>query len=329
MDAPAPLVHLDVRSCFSLKEGAFSPEQLAHAAAELGMPAVALTDRDGLYGARTVRRSLREGGHPADPRAPRSPCVRPAGGERRGHATDAHIVLLAIDDAGLREPVPADHRRAHAGDAGRSLGRTPEQICAHAGGLDRPPGPAVVPGPARASPAASDAAARAAGPFREAFGRAPATSRPQHRVEARSGEEVRAMLRLAERLARTRRRHERRALPRAGGRVPRRRPRVHARIVPLAPNHVTRANAEGWLKPAHDDARAVRRAPGPLRRHARDSPSGARSTSASAGALPGLPHAGRPRAPTPSSPSGAGAASTSAACGRPPSCATACTTSSR
>src|SRR5438093_5794274 len=44
-------VHLDVRSYFSLKDGAFSPEQLAVRAAELGMPAVALTDRDGLYGA--------------------------------------------------------------------------------------------------------------------------------------------------------------------------------------------------------------------------------------------------------------------------------------
>src|ERR1700675_4559606 len=42
--------HLDVRSCFSLKEGAFTPEQLVARAAELGMPAVALTDRDGLYG---------------------------------------------------------------------------------------------------------------------------------------------------------------------------------------------------------------------------------------------------------------------------------------
>ena len=44
-------MHLDVRSCFSLKEGAFTPEQLASRAAELGMPFVALTDRDGLYGA--------------------------------------------------------------------------------------------------------------------------------------------------------------------------------------------------------------------------------------------------------------------------------------
>ena len=44
-------VHLDVRSYFSMKEGAFSPEELAVRAAQLGMPAVAMTDRNGLYGA--------------------------------------------------------------------------------------------------------------------------------------------------------------------------------------------------------------------------------------------------------------------------------------
>src|SRR5207302_4557493 len=50
-DAMKAFVHLDVRSYFSLKDGAFSPEHLAVRAAELGMPAVAMTDRDGLYGA--------------------------------------------------------------------------------------------------------------------------------------------------------------------------------------------------------------------------------------------------------------------------------------
>ena len=50
-DSSSGFVHLDVRSAFSLKEGAFVPEHLAKLAAALGMPAVALTDRDGLYGA--------------------------------------------------------------------------------------------------------------------------------------------------------------------------------------------------------------------------------------------------------------------------------------
>src|ERR687895_159421 len=44
-------VHLHCRSYFSIKDGAYSPEELASRASELGMPAVALTDRDGLYGA--------------------------------------------------------------------------------------------------------------------------------------------------------------------------------------------------------------------------------------------------------------------------------------
>ena len=57
-----PFVHLDVRSCFSLKEGAFTPEQLAHRAARLDMPAVAICDRDGLYGAARFVKACEEQG---------------------------------------------------------------------------------------------------------------------------------------------------------------------------------------------------------------------------------------------------------------------------
>ena len=63
--AARSFVHLDVRSCFSLKEGAFTPEQLVTRAAAVGMPAVTLTDRDGLYGAaRFVAACAREGVRP-------------------------------------------------------------------------------------------------------------------------------------------------------------------------------------------------------------------------------------------------------------------------
>ena len=62
---PGRFAHLDARSYFSIKEGAFSPEQLARRAAELGMDSVALTDRDGLYGvARFVAACEREGVRP-------------------------------------------------------------------------------------------------------------------------------------------------------------------------------------------------------------------------------------------------------------------------
>ena len=44
-------VELHARSAFSFLEGASTPEELVAACAELEMPAMALLDRDGLYGA--------------------------------------------------------------------------------------------------------------------------------------------------------------------------------------------------------------------------------------------------------------------------------------
>jgi len=43
--------HLHVASAFSLRYGASTPEALVARAAEHGQPAIALTDRDGVYGA--------------------------------------------------------------------------------------------------------------------------------------------------------------------------------------------------------------------------------------------------------------------------------------
>src|SRR5207302_9252354 len=90
-------VHLNVRSYFSLRDGAFSPEDLVRRAAELGMPAVAMTDRDGMYGsARFAAACAREG-------------VRPIFGatltvrlrERRTReCRDRTVVVLAKDDRG-------------------------------------------------------------------------------------------------------------------------------------------------------------------------------------------------------------------------------------
>ena len=47
----ADFAHLHVASFYSLRYGLTGPAELAARAAELGMPALALTDRDGLYGA--------------------------------------------------------------------------------------------------------------------------------------------------------------------------------------------------------------------------------------------------------------------------------------
>ena len=55
-------VELHARSAFSFLRGASSPEQLAKCAAELGLPALALCDRDGVYGAPRLYTAAREHG---------------------------------------------------------------------------------------------------------------------------------------------------------------------------------------------------------------------------------------------------------------------------
>ncbi|WP_432502066.1 DNA polymerase III subunit alpha [Kineococcus arenarius] len=51
MPSTAPFTHLHVASGFSLRHGVSSPAELVARAADLGMSSLALTDRDGLYGA--------------------------------------------------------------------------------------------------------------------------------------------------------------------------------------------------------------------------------------------------------------------------------------
>ena len=58
-------VHLHVASGYSLRHGASHPHLLAARAAEHGMDALALTDRDGVYGAvRFAKACQREGIRP-------------------------------------------------------------------------------------------------------------------------------------------------------------------------------------------------------------------------------------------------------------------------
>ena len=57
-----PYVELHARSALSFLRGASHPEQLAERAAQLGLPALALCDRDGLYGAPRLRTAAREQG---------------------------------------------------------------------------------------------------------------------------------------------------------------------------------------------------------------------------------------------------------------------------
>src|SRR5688500_16906559 len=103
-------VHLNVRSYFSLKDGAHSPEDLAGRAAALGMPAVALTDRDGLYGAPRFVAACRDLG--VKPILGAALTVRTARGDHR-------VVLLARDAAGyanLCRNITTAHMTGERGD---------------------------------------------------------------------------------------------------------------------------------------------------------------------------------------------------------------------
>ena len=57
-----PYIELHLHSCFSFLDGASSIDELAERAAELGYPALALTDHDGLHGALEFAQALKERG---------------------------------------------------------------------------------------------------------------------------------------------------------------------------------------------------------------------------------------------------------------------------
>jgi error-prone DNA polymerase len=231
-------VHLDVRSCFSLKEGAFVPEQLAAQATGLGMSAVGMTDRDGLYGAaRFVAACEREGVQP----------ILGASLTVRERGRDASVVLLATDDRGYANLC---RLVTDAQMLGERLDPwiAPEQVLPRADGLIALFGPRSHPG-RLAVRGRIDAAAAWLSPFLEAFGDRLHVG-VENRMERRSGDEIRAMLRLADRASAT-------AVATNPVRylVPQDAFLADAlecmrEIVPVASNHVSRENAEGYLKPA-------------------------------------------------------------------------------
>jgi len=233
-------VHLHCRSYFSLKDGAFSPEDLARRAADLGMPAVAMTDRDGLYGAARFVDACRDVG------------VKPilgawlTLGETR--TPDAHyVVLLARDATGyanLCRLITSAHMCGERGEPWLS----PREVMERAEGLvcllgpDSPPAALALAG----RPGAAREMTR---PWREAFG-------PWCFLEVRdllepgSTAEARTMLGLAEEAE----------LPVVASNAVRYLVPEDAfladtlecmrEIVPVDPHHVSRRNAEGYLKPS-------------------------------------------------------------------------------
>lgn len=115
-------VELNCRSYFSLLDGASSPEDLVTRAAELGMPALALTDRDGLYGAIRFWRAAKAAG------------IAPVFGMQVSLEDASRLTLLAESNDGWRSLC----RLSTAARAGRQKGTsatTMAMLEAHCEGL--------------------------------------------------------------------------------------------------------------------------------------------------------------------------------------------------
>src|SRR2546423_5665816 len=108
---PAPAsgyVELHCHSSYSFLDGASLPEELAIRAAELGYPALALTDHDGVYGSLEFAHAAKHFG------------VRPITGAELTLADRSHVTLLvetAKGYANLCRLITAAH--AHTRPAGR------------------------------------------------------------------------------------------------------------------------------------------------------------------------------------------------------------------
>ncbi|HZM00706.1 MAG TPA: PHP domain-containing protein, partial [Planctomycetota bacterium] len=133
---------LSCQSAFSFLRGASEPEALVERASELGYAALALTDRDGLYGNPRFHLAAKAASLPAlhgttltlaRPAAPDGRPLAVAALDGRPETADDRVVLLAEDDAGwssLCRLVSAARQRS------RTAPVTPlGSLATHAGGL--------------------------------------------------------------------------------------------------------------------------------------------------------------------------------------------------
>ena len=115
------MIELHAHSCYSFLDGASQPDELAQRAAELGYPAMALTDHDSLSGSLEFAHAARGAG------------LRPITGCEVTLAGGAHLTLLVETQTGYRNLCRLISL-AHADDR-RSPSLTLEQIGRHADGL--------------------------------------------------------------------------------------------------------------------------------------------------------------------------------------------------
>ena len=122
-DATSPaFTHLHCHSHYSFLDGASSPEALARRAADLGQPALALTDWHGLYGAISFDRACRAVG------------VRPIHGAEIALVDGRHLTLLVKDASGWRSLCRLLTAAQLAGSKGHAP-VAPELLAAHTAGL--------------------------------------------------------------------------------------------------------------------------------------------------------------------------------------------------
>ncbi|HEX9794448.1 MAG TPA: error-prone DNA polymerase [Planctomycetota bacterium] len=122
MSAPPLHVPLWCKSHYSFLEGASSPGELVETAQQLGLPALALTDRDGVYGVVRAHMRAKELGLPLRI------------GAELTVADGSRIVLLVADRRGyahLCRLITAGRRRSPKGESRVEWA----EVCAHAPGL--------------------------------------------------------------------------------------------------------------------------------------------------------------------------------------------------
>ena len=108
MNSPPPYIELHAHSAFSFLDGASTPLELAGAAAELGYPALALTDHDGIWGSMEFAHcaaglGLRPiTGAELTLRLPNPEVDGPKTGLSDGFSAHQHLTLLVEDARGYR-----------------------------------------------------------------------------------------------------------------------------------------------------------------------------------------------------------------------------------
>jgi error-prone DNA polymerase len=131
---PVPYVELHAHSAFSFLDGASTPIELAGAAAELGYPAFALTDHDGVWGSMEFAHACRGFGMRSITGVELTVVVGPPA------ASCAHLTLLVASPIGYRNlcRLLTEAHSHTRDDAGRTAGQPSvslEQLEARAEGL--------------------------------------------------------------------------------------------------------------------------------------------------------------------------------------------------